>query len=230
MDTQPAPKKILDANARRGAIIGGIALAVILVLFLIGKTTNLTDLEAVQTVMQDIASSPWALPALILLFVVGAFIGIPQFALLAISVAAFGPWLGALFGWIANMASRNGQQTVRLCRAQCYDDQCDCSQRSSRPCPSREHGLRGEPREIPALLGRYGSRDHSEDRAHCLCRAKSVRGPEGQSSGSHRRGVYIAIAAYARARMRKSGQSVALIGQNEVDRAATSDDVTSHVE
>ena len=109
MDTRPAPKKVLDANARRGAIIGGIALAVIILLFAIGKTTNLLDIATLQAPMQDIASSPWALPALILLFVVGAFLGIPQFALLAIAIATllilYSIWLKNSVLWGNNRSS-----------------------------------------------------------------------------------------------------------------------------
>ncbi|WP_291079247.1 VTT domain-containing protein [Hyphomonas sp.] len=256
MDTQPAPKKILDANARRGAIIGGIALAVILVLFLIGKTTNLTDLEAVQTVMQDIASSPWALPALILLFVIGAFIGIPQFALLAISVAAFGPWLGALFGWIANMASGAatfyagrlaGEKTFRRYAGETANKLSGFVGRNAMMTSAI---VRNVPAGPALLVNMAFGVSHAKFLHYWAGMGVGII-PKialiafaGQSlfaalkgnplaaigAAAAAIGVYIAIAAYARARMRKSGQSVALIGQNEVDRAATSDDVTSHVE
>ncbi|MEZ5946777.1 MAG: VTT domain-containing protein [Hyphomonas sp.] len=45
------------------------------------------------------------LPALILIFCVAAFIGMPQFALIALAVAVFGPWTGAAYSWVATLVS-----------------------------------------------------------------------------------------------------------------------------
>ena len=38
-------------------------------------------------------------------FCISAFIGVPQFALIAGAVAAFGPWTGAIYSWLATMVS-----------------------------------------------------------------------------------------------------------------------------
>ena len=51
------------------------------------------------------ADSPWGLPALMLVFCVSAFFGMPQFALIAAAVAVFGPWAGAAYSWIATLIS-----------------------------------------------------------------------------------------------------------------------------
>lgn len=246
MDTQPAPRKVLDANARRGAIIGGIVLAVIIVLFLIGKTTSLMDLGALQSFMQDVAASPWALPAVILLFVVGAFIGVPQFALLAMAVAVFGPWLGALFAWIANLAS--GTATFyagRLAGEKAF-------RRYAGETANRLSGFVGRNammtsaivRNVPAgpalLVNMAFGVSHAKFLHYLAGLAVGII-PKialiafaGQSlfaafkgnplvamgAAAAALGVYVTIAAYARARMRKAGQSVSLIPQNEVDSAA----------
>ena len=246
MDTQPAPKKVLDANARRGAIIGGVALLVILVLFLIGKTTNLTDLEALQTTMESIAASPWALPALIVLFVVGAFVGIPQFALLAISIAMFGPWLGAFMGWIANMVAGAatfyagrlaGEKTFRRYAGETANKLSGFVGRNALMTSAI---VRNVPVGPALLVNMAFGVSHAKFLHYWAGMGVGII-PKialiafaGQSLFAAFKGnplvaiaaagaaiaVYIAIAAYARARMRKAGQSVALIPQNEVDSAA----------
>jgi uncharacterized membrane protein YdjX (TVP38/TMEM64 family) len=246
MDTRPAPKKVLDANARRGAIIGGIALAVIILLFAIGKTTNLLDIATLQAIMQDIASSPWALPALVLLFVVGAFLGIPQFALLAIAIAMFGPWLGAMFGWIANMVA--GAATFyagRLAGEKAFrryagETANKLSTFVGRNAMMTSAIVRNVPAGPALLVNMAFGVSHAKFLHYWAGMGVGII-PKialiafaGQSlfaafkgnplvaiaAAAAAVGVYIAIAAYARARMRKTGQSVALIPQNEVDTAA----------
>lgn len=48
---------------------------------------------------------PWALPAAVVSFAVLAFLGVPQFVLIAAAALAFGPWLGAAYSWIGTFAS-----------------------------------------------------------------------------------------------------------------------------
>ena len=43
--------------------------------------------------------------AVMMIFSVLALIGMPQFILIAATVVVFGPWLGALYSWLATMAS-----------------------------------------------------------------------------------------------------------------------------
>ena len=52
-----------------------------------------------------LARGPWALPAAIAAFATLAFLGVPQFALIAAAVAAFGPERGAIYSWVGTMAS-----------------------------------------------------------------------------------------------------------------------------
>ncbi|KCZ53011.1 TVP38/TMEM64 family protein [Hyphomonas pacifica] len=256
MDTQPAPRKVIDANAKRGAVIGLIALLVIIGLFVIGKMANIVDATALQTFMDNVASSPWALPAIIVLFVLGAFIGVPQFALVAIAVAAFGPWLGAFMAWIANMVS--GAVTFyagRLAGEKAF-------RRYAGETANRLSGFVGRNammtsaivRNVPAgpalIVNMAFGVSHAKFLHYWAGMAVGII-PKialiafaGQSlfaafkgnpltaiaAAGAAIGVYIAIATYARARMRKNRQSVALIGQNEVDTDAQADDVTPHVE
>jgi uncharacterized membrane protein YdjX (TVP38/TMEM64 family) len=51
------------------------------------------------------AHGPWGLPAAVACFAALAFLGVPQFVLIAAAVAAFGPWLGAAYSWVGTMAS-----------------------------------------------------------------------------------------------------------------------------
>jgi uncharacterized membrane protein YdjX (TVP38/TMEM64 family) len=51
------------------------------------------------------ARGPWALPAAVACFAVLAFLGVPQFVLIAAAVAAFGPASGAAYSWVGTLVS-----------------------------------------------------------------------------------------------------------------------------
>lgn len=53
----------------------------------------------------EAAQGPLALPVVLACFVALAFLGVPQFALIAAAVAAFGPARGMAYSWIATLAS-----------------------------------------------------------------------------------------------------------------------------
>ncbi|MEX1249728.1 MAG: VTT domain-containing protein [Hyphomonas sp.] len=97
--TAPVP-----AN-RRAIYIGAGLLALVLGVFALGKLGLVPRLGDVEVWLDSLADSPWGLPAVIAVFCVAAFIGVPQFALLAASIAVFGPVMGAVYSWIANMVS-----------------------------------------------------------------------------------------------------------------------------
>ena len=48
-------------------------------------------------------TGPWALAAAVGGFTVLAFLGVPQFVLVAAAVVAFGPWTGFLYSWVGNL-------------------------------------------------------------------------------------------------------------------------------
>ena len=54
---------------------------------------------------EALRGSPWGLPALIAVFCLSAFIGAPQFGLIAAAVVAFGPSTGFFYSWIATLVS-----------------------------------------------------------------------------------------------------------------------------
>jgi uncharacterized membrane protein YdjX (TVP38/TMEM64 family) len=51
------------------------------------------------------AHGPWGLPAAVALFAALAFLGVPQFVLIAAAVGTFGPTLGGLYSWVGTMVS-----------------------------------------------------------------------------------------------------------------------------
>ena len=98
---QPVPA----ARSRKALWIGLAFGAAIIGLFLLGKAGVIGSLESFIAQMQQLADTPWALPSVIALFVVAAFIGIPQFGLIGAAVVAFGPVYGALYSWLATLVS-----------------------------------------------------------------------------------------------------------------------------
>ena len=105
MSILPRYLRNLDKTALRAVLVTLVLFALVIAIFMAGKFGNLVDLDALQRATQDFADSPWGLPFLIIVFCVSAFIGVPQFALIAGAVAAFGPWQGALYSWLATMVS-----------------------------------------------------------------------------------------------------------------------------
>jgi uncharacterized membrane protein YdjX (TVP38/TMEM64 family) len=75
------------------------------VVFLFGA--QLLGLNGEVTVEQWLgaAHGPWALPVAVGAFAALAFIGVPQFVLIAAAVVAFGPWTGFAYSWIGTLVS-----------------------------------------------------------------------------------------------------------------------------
>jgi len=101
-DPNSAPKR---DGSKRGLWIGLGALLLVVVLFLFGRYSGFLDVEALERAIGTFADGPWGVPALILTFCACAFIGVPQFLLIGISVYAFGPFWGAVWSWVATLCS-----------------------------------------------------------------------------------------------------------------------------
>lgn len=95
----------LDKQALRaiGVTIAMFALVVSMILF--GRAYLGIDETTLQSWFGALSGSYWALPATIVLFVLAAFVGVPQWGLIAAAVIAFGPAQGAVYSWIATMVS-----------------------------------------------------------------------------------------------------------------------------
>ena len=99
---------ILNMEGRRWrtALAAALLLGATVALLMIGKSQlGLAAEEKLEAWLQGYAGSPWAFAATVVLFVAAAFIGAPQFILIAACVVAFGPWSGFLYSWVATIAS-----------------------------------------------------------------------------------------------------------------------------
>lgn len=82
-----------------------LLLAGVLGVFALGKAGILPGLDGMMARIEALAGSPWAVPGLIGVFCVGAYLGVPQFALFGAAVVAFGPWMGTAYAWGATLVS-----------------------------------------------------------------------------------------------------------------------------
>src|SRR5690606_8540247 len=99
---------ILNMEARRwrAALAAALLLGLTVALLMVGKSQlGLDAEERLEAWLQGYAGSPWAFAATVVLFIVSAFIGAPQFILIAACVVAFGPWSGFLYSWVATVVS-----------------------------------------------------------------------------------------------------------------------------
>ena len=92
----------MDARAWRSlavsfALFGGVGLVFLLGAKLLGADTARHWLL--------VARGPWALPVAVGAFALLAFLGVPQFVLIAAAVVAFGPWWGSIYSWVGTMTS-----------------------------------------------------------------------------------------------------------------------------
>jgi len=102
-----APKA--KGGSNRKVWFGASAIVLLIIVLIIGKFSGLIEplelAQAVQVEIRRFAATPWGPAALILTFCVAAFIAIPQFVLIGVSVYAFGPIAGALWAWVATLCS-----------------------------------------------------------------------------------------------------------------------------
>ena len=82
-----------------GLLIGIVAV------FMLGRAGMITGLDDALAKAGMLADSPWGLPALIGVFCLGAYLGLPQFALIGLAIAAFGPVVGFAYAWLATLSS-----------------------------------------------------------------------------------------------------------------------------
>lgn len=96
----------MEAARWRTLAAGGLLIGAMAGLLLAGKA--MLGLEAehrMEAWLQGYAGSPMAFVATVILFVAAAFVGAPQFILIAVCVVAFGPSLGFAYSWAATVVS-----------------------------------------------------------------------------------------------------------------------------
>lgn len=95
----------MDKQAFRAiAVLLMMFVTVILIVVLGREMVSLPESEF-HKVFEYVQASRFGLPITILIFIFAAFLGVPQWALIAGVVVAFGPTNGSAYSWIATMCS-----------------------------------------------------------------------------------------------------------------------------
>jgi uncharacterized membrane protein YdjX (TVP38/TMEM64 family) len=95
----------MDRQAWRTLAISFVLFGGVGIVFLFGAQVLGFNGEATVEHWLGAASGPWALPVAVAAFAALAFIGVPQFVLIAAAVVAFGAWAGFAYSWIGTMVS-----------------------------------------------------------------------------------------------------------------------------
>ncbi|WP_334163616.1 TVP38/TMEM64 family protein [Phenylobacterium sp.] len=95
----------MDAKAWRALLVSFVLFGGVGVVFLFGAQVLGFDGEAAVETWLGAASGAWALPVAVAAFAILAFVGVPQFMLIAAAVVAFGPETGFAYSWIGTMVS-----------------------------------------------------------------------------------------------------------------------------
>lgn len=95
----------MDARAWRTVAIAFLLFGGVGVVFLFAAPLLGLNSEAAVERWLGAAHGVWALPVAVSAFAILAFVGVPQFVLIAAAVVAFGPWTGLLYSWIGTMVS-----------------------------------------------------------------------------------------------------------------------------
>lgn len=95
----------MDKEARRAIFVVLAMFALVLLVLTVGKAVLSGDEGVYQDWFEAVSGSPWAVVVVVATFVGAAFIGVPQWALIAGTVVAFGPLYGSVYAWVATMTS-----------------------------------------------------------------------------------------------------------------------------
>lgn len=95
----------MEARRWRVLLVGVLLLAGLIVVFSLGKQQLAQSEDELARWLSVYRAGPWGLLAAVALFTVSAFVGAPQFILIAVCVLVFGPWHGFAYSWIATVFS-----------------------------------------------------------------------------------------------------------------------------
>lgn len=95
----------MDARAWRTVAVSFVLFGGVGIVFLFGAQLLGLNGEAAVEHWLAAAHGPWALPVAVGAFAALAFVGVPQFVLIAAAVVAFGPWTGFSYSWIGTLVS-----------------------------------------------------------------------------------------------------------------------------
>ncbi len=96
----------MDAKAATSLLVSAVLLFFVGLMFFFGQRwLHLDESGALSEMMIRAADSPWAIPAVISVFVLLALTGFPQILLITATILTFGPLNGAVYAWLATMIS-----------------------------------------------------------------------------------------------------------------------------
>jgi uncharacterized membrane protein YdjX (TVP38/TMEM64 family) len=95
----------MDARAMRSLAVSFVLFGGVGLVFLFGAQVLGFNGEATVEGWLDAVKGPVALPAAVAAFAGLAFLGVPQFMLIAAAVVAFGPMTGFAYSWVGTMVS-----------------------------------------------------------------------------------------------------------------------------
>lgn len=95
----------MDARAWRAVAVSFVLFGGVGLVFLFGAPLLGISGEGAVEQWMGAAHGVWALPMAVGAFAILAFVGVPQFVLIAAAVVAFGPWTGMTYSWIGTMVS-----------------------------------------------------------------------------------------------------------------------------
>jgi uncharacterized membrane protein YdjX (TVP38/TMEM64 family) len=94
----------MDSRAWRTVWVSIALLVGVVALVALGKSGLFGVDKVIELWLEDLRNSPWALPAVILIFVVAGLV-VPLFLLAGACVLAFGPWEGFLYAMLGTVIS-----------------------------------------------------------------------------------------------------------------------------
>ncbi|MFN3583159.1 TVP38/TMEM64 family protein [Phenylobacterium sp.] len=95
----------MDAQAWRALAVSFVLFGGVGLVFVFGAQVLGFGGEATVERWLGAAHGAWSLPVAVLAFAALAFVGVPQFMLIAAAVVAFGAWTGFAYSWIGTMVS-----------------------------------------------------------------------------------------------------------------------------
>ena len=95
----------MDAQAWRMLLVSFLLFGGVGLVFVFGAQMLGFGGEAAVERWMGAAHGPLALPVAVAAFALLAFVGVPQFMLIAAAVVAFGAWAGFAYSWIGTMVS-----------------------------------------------------------------------------------------------------------------------------
>lgn len=96
----------MDAKSITSLAVSGALLFSVIAIFFLGRDwIGVTNDDSIADLLVQFRGTPWAVFAVIAIFVLLALTGFPQILLIAGTVIAFSPVQGGLYAWIATLTS-----------------------------------------------------------------------------------------------------------------------------